>query len=228
MGGFNTLDLPDCWLKSESESLQLCPTLCDPWTVALQAPLSMEYSRQEYWRGRSFPSPGDLQDAGITPRSPALQAVSLPSEPQGSWLLVGPSKLWFILRVLSMSLLKNSNIKGIQEKEGCTFLNLSVYLALTIMAMCSWPHRIRTGFFIPEGTSWQKKSKSSSDHSFPCRQGHLLIIHMGHKYFKFGKHVHIFPSNLVINLPNISFQVPDPLAKKPATEDRFKTVDWKD
>ena len=43
-----------------------------PWTVAHQAPLSMEFSRQEYWSGLPFPSPGDLPDPGIEPRSPAL------------------------------------------------------------------------------------------------------------------------------------------------------------
>ena len=63
------------------KSLLSCPTLCNPWTAALQAPLSMEFSRQEYWGGLSFPSPGDLLDAGIKPVSPALQVDSLPSKP---------------------------------------------------------------------------------------------------------------------------------------------------
>ena len=69
--------------ESESEVTQPCPTLCDPWTVAHQAPLSMEFSRLEYWSGLPFPSPGNLPDPGIKPRSPALQADSLPSEPLG-------------------------------------------------------------------------------------------------------------------------------------------------
>ena len=51
-----------------------------PWTVDHQAPLSMEFSRQEYWSGLPFPSPGELPDPGIKPRSPALQADALPSE----------------------------------------------------------------------------------------------------------------------------------------------------
>ena len=54
-----------------------------PWTVAYQAPRSMGFSREEYWSGLPFPSPGDLPDPGIEPRSPALQADSLPSEPPG-------------------------------------------------------------------------------------------------------------------------------------------------
>ena len=53
------------------------------WTVAYQAPSSMEFFRQEYWSGLSFPSPGDLPDTGIKPRSPAMQAEALLSEPPG-------------------------------------------------------------------------------------------------------------------------------------------------
>ncbi|RJF55596.1 hypothetical protein D4Z76_09305, partial [Campylobacter coli] len=54
-----------------------------PWTVAYQAPLFMEFSRQEYWSGLPFPSPGDLPDPGNDPRSPTSQADALPSEPPG-------------------------------------------------------------------------------------------------------------------------------------------------
>ena len=54
-----------------------------PWTVAYQAPPSMGFSRQEYWSGLPFPSPGDLPDPGIEPGSPALQADALTSEPPG-------------------------------------------------------------------------------------------------------------------------------------------------
>ena len=54
-----------------------------PWTVAYQAPLSMGLSRQEYWSGLPFPSPGDLPNPGIEPRSPELQADFLLSAPPG-------------------------------------------------------------------------------------------------------------------------------------------------
>ena len=54
-----------------------------PWTLAHQAALSMGFPRQEYWDGLPFPSPGDLPDPRIEPRSPALQADALPSEPPG-------------------------------------------------------------------------------------------------------------------------------------------------
>ena len=59
-----------------------------PWTVAHQAPLSMGFSRQEYWSGLPFPSPEDLPDPGIKPGSPALQADSLLYELQGNSLNV--------------------------------------------------------------------------------------------------------------------------------------------
>ena len=63
---------------------QLCLILCDPLrTIAHQAPLSMELSRQEYWSGLPFPPPRDLPDPEIEPGSPALQVVSLQVEPPG-------------------------------------------------------------------------------------------------------------------------------------------------
>ena len=55
----------------------------DPWAVALQAPLSMGFSRQEYWSGLPFPSPGDRPNPGIEPASPALEAGSLATESPG-------------------------------------------------------------------------------------------------------------------------------------------------
>ena len=54
-----------------ARSLQSCLTLCDPMDYSLQAPLSMGFSRQEYWSGLPCPSPGDLPDPGIGPKSPA-------------------------------------------------------------------------------------------------------------------------------------------------------------
>ena len=62
---------------------QLCPSLCNPWIVALQDPPSMEFSRQEYWSRLPFASQGNLPNPGIEPSSPELQAQSLPTEPPG-------------------------------------------------------------------------------------------------------------------------------------------------
>ena len=54
-----------------------------PWTVAHQIPPSMEFSKQQYWSRLPFPSPGDLPNPEIEPRSPTLQADAFPSEPPG-------------------------------------------------------------------------------------------------------------------------------------------------
>ena len=59
---------------------KLCLTFATPWTLAHQAPLSMGFLRPEYWSGFLFPSPGDLPDLGIKPRSPSLQKDSLLTE----------------------------------------------------------------------------------------------------------------------------------------------------
>ena len=58
-------------------------SLPPPWTIARQVPLSIGFSRQEYWSGLPCPPPGDLPNPGIKPRSPALQGDSLLSEPPG-------------------------------------------------------------------------------------------------------------------------------------------------
>ena len=73
----------DLQLYGGGIATQSCPTLCDPWTVAHQAPLFMGFSRQEYWSGLPLPSPRDLPNPGIEPGSPAFQADTLTSEPPG-------------------------------------------------------------------------------------------------------------------------------------------------
>jgi len=60
-------------------SLSRVQLFATTWTVARQCPLSMEFSRQEYWSGLPLPSPGDLPNLGIEPGSPALQVDALPS-----------------------------------------------------------------------------------------------------------------------------------------------------
>ena len=69
--------------RKKVKSLSHVWLLATLWTVAHQAPPSMGFSRQEYWSGLPFPSPGDLPDPGIEPRSPSLQADALTSEPPG-------------------------------------------------------------------------------------------------------------------------------------------------
>ena len=70
--------------NSQVKSLSHVQLFATPWTIAYQAPLSMGFSRQEYWSGLPCPSPGDLPDPRIKPGSPALQIDALPSEPLGN------------------------------------------------------------------------------------------------------------------------------------------------
>ena len=72
---------------ASAKSLQSCLTLVTPWTVACQAPLSMGFSRQEYWSGLPFPPPGDLPDPGmelVSPASPALAGGFFTTELPGN------------------------------------------------------------------------------------------------------------------------------------------------
>ena len=64
--------------ESESEGCSVVSDFVNPWTIQ-----SMEFSRPEYWSGYPFPSPGDLPNPRIKPRSPMLQVDSLPAKPQG-------------------------------------------------------------------------------------------------------------------------------------------------
>ena len=71
------------WTELKVKSLSRLRLFATPWTVAYQVPPSMGFSRQECWSGLPFPSPGDLLKPGIEPKSPALQADALLSEPPG-------------------------------------------------------------------------------------------------------------------------------------------------
>ena len=92
-----------------------------PWTVALQAPLSVGLSRQECWSGLPFPAPGDLPNSGIEPRSPALQADSLLSE---------------LLDVLlfQFTLTSYKRLKYIHCHETCNGFGGEVYFTSSLMA----------------------------------------------------------------------------------------------
>ena len=68
-------------MKVKVKSYSCVRLFATPWTVTHQAPLSMGFSRQEYWSGLPFPSPGDLPDPGFEPGSPALLEDAIPSEP---------------------------------------------------------------------------------------------------------------------------------------------------
>ena len=73
-------------VKVKVKSLSRARLFATQWTVAYQAPPSMGFSRQEYWSGLPFPSPGHLPDPGIELGSPTLEADALTSEPPGKFL----------------------------------------------------------------------------------------------------------------------------------------------
>ena len=89
-----------------------CLTLVIPWIVGCQAPLSMEFSRQEYWSGLPFSTPGDLPDPGIEPISPALQADSLLLSHRGS-----PKKAIRVLKIAPRYANSHSSFIHSIEKE---------------------------------------------------------------------------------------------------------------
>ena len=112
---------------TKSESCSVASNSATPWTVAHQIPLSMEFSRQEYWNGLPFPFPGDLPNSGIEPRSPALH---LPSEPPGearlllllSWL---PPLGLHIQSIACFPLLSSSFISYLVRSMSCCVSLLS-------------------------------------------------------------------------------------------------------
>ena len=101
------------------KSLSRVQLFATPWTIQ-----SMEFSRPEYWSGYPFPSPGDLPNPGIEPSSPALQADSLPAEPQGKPKNTGVSSLSLLQQIFSTQesnwgLLHCRRILYWQSYEGC-------------------------------------------------------------------------------------------------------------
>ena len=87
-----------------------------PWTVAHQAPLSMGFSRQEYWSRYAFPSPKDLPNPRIEPRSPVLQADSLLYEPPGKPMVGSTThKVLKFLKLLRLHFLSCSSVRSIER-----------------------------------------------------------------------------------------------------------------
>ena len=111
-------------------------SLLTPWIIACQAPLFMDFSRQEYWNGLPFPSPGDLPNPGIEARSPALQADSLLSEPPGK-----PN--WYILHIIT------------KEKNSCH--NQNMYINENYHWIRKWCSHLKASttsdWLVTEGTA---------------------------------------------------------------------------
>ena len=90
----------------------VCSVVSDsatPWTVAHQAPLSLEFSRQEYWNGLTFPPPGDIPDTQVEPASLVSPAVT-----GGFFTIAGDYNLIF-LKILKGKIMTHTNIKSTQR-----------------------------------------------------------------------------------------------------------------
>ena len=111
---------------SEVKLLSRVRLFATPWTVAYEAPLSIEFSRQEYWSGLPYPPPRDLPDPGIKPRSPALQADALPSEPPGKPLLG-----WMVIK-------NKKEMKDIRQFTHITHLKVCMIKTLGWCAKKLW------------------------------------------------------------------------------------------
>ena len=119
------------WKWSEVKWLNRVWLFATPWTVAYHAPMSMEFSRQEYWSGLPFPSPGEFPNPGIEPRSSALQADSLLPEPPGKSIFLTGCILQLEARLLSEV---GSNIPS-ETGDG---VSISLWLPFRGMVLRSW------------------------------------------------------------------------------------------
>ena len=102
---------------------QSCPTLVTPWTVALQAPLSMGFSRQQYQTVLSFPSLGNLPHLGIKPGSPALAVASLPSEPPGKSSLKGDNEAGMVRNFVGKKAKEKTAVSTADRTQGLRCLS---------------------------------------------------------------------------------------------------------
>ena len=111
-------------LMNESESVSHSVlSLRDPMDCSPPGSSAIEFSRQEWWSGEPFPFPGDLPDPGIEPRSTALQADSLPSEPLGNVYWFKNNTLYFICKnifwkCMSFNLTSNISYRHLRKSLG--------------------------------------------------------------------------------------------------------------
>ena len=142
------------------KSLSRVRLFATPWTVAYQAPPSTEFSRQEYWSGLPFPSPGDLPNPEIEPGSPAFQADALTSEPPGKQYYTAKRILIYSIRTetrrpVSLGLTSAGNIPTSGDSSFllfCTSLVLNKYTNVKSMNNEDKVYLIHSVAF-PSGTS---------------------------------------------------------------------------
>ena len=120
-------------------SLSRVRLFATPWTVAYKVPLSMEFSRQEYWSGLPFLSPGDLPHPKIKPGSSTLQADALPSEPPGKslrileWVAIPFSRGWGQSGCNCLDLLFRSH-EHVLPSESCNTLHLILLCEMQVLS----------------------------------------------------------------------------------------------
>ena len=108
--------------RKKMKSLSRVWAFATPWTVACQVPLSMGFSRQEYWSGLLFPSPGDLPGPGIEPGSPTLQADSLLSESPGNPYTQGICYLHLFLIGICSSGAQRKRVEETMEQSASSWV----------------------------------------------------------------------------------------------------------
>ena len=143
--------------KLEVKLLSRVRLFATPWTVAHQAPPSMGFSRQEYWSGLPFPSPGDIPDPGIESRSPILEVDSLTSEPPL------PKKFCMCLLYISAIVAVVSHLSHLWALwPGCLdVLCIWLALAMTLPPQSGTLGSSHTSPQLPKSTlSYQAPSKS--------------------------------------------------------------------
>ena len=107
---------PLLYYRERKRVLSCVQLFVTPWTVACQAPLSMGFSRQEYWSGLPFPSPGELPDPGIEPRSLALQAYYRDLWLNSLCLFISTILLYMSLFSLFQTLVQNTSTSVIPHR----------------------------------------------------------------------------------------------------------------
>ena len=142
------------------KSLSGVQLFATPWTVAYQAPPSMGFSRQEYWSGLPFLSPGDLPDPGIEPRSPALQTDALPSEPPGNLYCTCLQKEFEVAKVIFL------------PSEHSSHIFPPLFSFLSLMAWPKWTVMIVRQLF-----ACKEKNFSEVGVVLHLRKRHLRISH---------------------------------------------------
>ena len=164
-------------MKVKVTSLSCVLLFSTPWTVAYQDPLSMGFSRQEYWCGLPLPSPGDLPDPGIEPGSLTLGEDSLPSEPPGKPSC--PTYVHFSTNYTAFSLLVHRALSSHGEHQGRTYLSyIFVCPVLTHSRSSVYLHWINDKWINDSTGLWEENAGrqvqicwKSTCHVFPSTKG---------------------------------------------------------